>query len=275
MSSIRKLVIASHGDTIYFVDFDEDARTISLRNSLRMAEQPSWIEASPQHADLIYVNSWVEGKIFVMRVHGDDATLLSTCESGGKGPTDMRVSADGRGLMVVMVGTVAIEAAALSLINIARQYAANRLSYLPLKPDGTFALEAPSDKHVHLFPFTAPNPPNARQDGAHPHHIILTADPREILVPTLGSDKIWLMRWQSSDEGWTALRSIDVAPGSGPRHGLVDKQRESEGFIAWLNLTTRLDLVDQTTFSSSCTSSHHTSVYTIWTPRSTANASRP
>jgi hypothetical protein len=101
------------------------------------------------------------------------------------------------------------------------------LDYLPLSPDGTFTQSKPSPKQIHTFPHSPPAISNERQDdGAHPHHIIQLPDSRDILVPTLGSDKVWWMRWLEGDGRWEVIDHLDDTGGSGPRHGVLDANGE-------------------------------------------------
>jgi hypothetical protein len=84
--------------------FDSDAPALQHLGSKQLSEQASWVETSPVHSDLIYVNSWIDNKIFVLRLKGDaDSEVVSVCDSGGAGPTYMKVTPDRKGLLVVNV----------------------------------------------------------------------------------------------------------------------------------------------------------------------------
>ncbi len=101
------------------------------------------------------------------------------------------------------------------------------MDYLPLSTDGTFSQSKPSPTQIHTFPHSPPAISNERQDdGAHPHHIIQLPDSRDVLVPTLGSDKVWWMRWRDGDGGWEVVDRLDTPGGSGPRHGVLDAKGE-------------------------------------------------
>ncbi len=101
----HRIVVATHAEHIHFLTFETDPPALNLLSSLQLKEQPSWVEASPTHKDLIYVNSWIENKIFALKLINDGAEIVSECDSGGAGPTYMKVTLDGKGLMVVNVSS--------------------------------------------------------------------------------------------------------------------------------------------------------------------------
>jgi len=65
-----------------------------------------------------------------------------------------------------------------------------------------------------------------RQEASHPHSAIISPDNKYIFVQDLGSDKIWLhsmskIKSELSDKNshlLTVDSSVDLSPGSGPRH---------------------------------------------------------
>jgi len=57
----------------------------------------------------------------------------------------------------------------------------------------------------------------ARQEASHPHQVLVLPAPHdEVLVPDLGSDKVW--RLAKSDGEWTVVGYLSFPRGSGPRH---------------------------------------------------------
>jgi 6-phosphogluconolactonase (cycloisomerase 2 family) len=106
VSQSHRIVLATHARHIHFLSFETEPPALHYLGSKEMKEQPSWVEASPAHKDLIYVNSWIENKIFALKLGEDGgADIVSECESGGAGPTFMQVTVDRKGLMVVNVST--------------------------------------------------------------------------------------------------------------------------------------------------------------------------
>lgn len=83
--------------------------------------------------------------------------------------------------------------------------------------DGAFTYGAVPDVHV----FQGSGPIADRQEASHPNQIIDTPDGVRIFVPDLGSDKVWLFEYSNPEQCLLATRqqvSVDVLPGSGPRH---------------------------------------------------------
>ena len=99
------IVVSSHSEEIYTVEFDSLAKTLSLKHTFELGhEQPSWVEQSPFHRDIVYANSWISNLLFALRVSfGGALEILSASPSGGSGPTHFKVMKDGRGLAVANV----------------------------------------------------------------------------------------------------------------------------------------------------------------------------
>lgn len=59
-----------------------------------------------------------------------------------------------------------------------------------------------------------------RQESSHPHHLIPLGD--VWLVPDLGSDKIWQMKWVDDAQSgtWEVVREFEREQYDGPRHGV-------------------------------------------------------
>lgn len=77
--------------------------------------------------------------------------------------------------------------------------------------------------------------PNAdRQESSHPHQIYFYGN--ELLVPDLGADRTWRFQRGATGE-WEVRGSVEYAPGSGPRHVVVQGLNIlSANFVAF-NLT--------------------------------------
>ena len=80
------------------------------------------------------------------------------------------------------------------------------------------------------LPFEAGRPGRdpSRQEASHPHQIVfnpLNTIEKELLVPDLGSDKVWQLT-KGSDGHWAIRGFISAEIGGGPRHvathGIVD-----------------------------------------------------
>ncbi|OWT36238.1 hypothetical protein C362_05933 [Cryptococcus neoformans Bt1] len=200
-SNKHLLLLGTHDTHIHAVVFDSEARTLTRGASTVASEQPSWLARHPDSnlKDLVYVNGWVEGKLFVYRLLDDQGhlELLSEVSSGGKGPTHFDILPNGSGMFIA-------------------HYVSGTVTFHPLDEQGLFTSQAPLSEHI----FTPSHSPlkHHRQDHAHVHQIVLHKD--EILVPDLGSNKVWRLKWVG--ESFDVVNEIDgLEDGDGPRHCVV------------------------------------------------------
>ncbi|KIR32568.1 hypothetical protein I352_04993 [Cryptococcus deuterogattii MMRL2647] len=198
------LLLGTHDTHIHAVIFDSEARTLTRAASTVASEQPSWLARHPDSnlRDLIYVNGWVEGKLFVYRLLDDQGRLelLSEASSGGKGPTHLDILPDGSGMFVA-------------------HYGSGTVIFLPLDGQGLFTRQEPLLEHI----FTPSHSPlkHHRQEQAHVHQIVLHEG--EILVPDLGSNKVWKLKW--TGKNFDVVGEISgLEDGDGPRHCVVHPQ---------------------------------------------------
>ena len=69
------------------------------------------------------------------------------------------------------------------------------------------------------FPGTGPHA--ERQEGSHPHQVYAHPNGQELLVPDLGSDKVWRLGRDAEGVAWEIKDVINVEAGHGPRHVVV------------------------------------------------------
>lgn len=106
--------------------------------------------------------------------------------------------------------------------HLVRQYASGNVVLVPLDPKTGLFLPGPS--HSLNLPYSTKAHP--RQEASHPHHIVFLPNDAGILVPDLGSDLCWRLRWTWDEAGsggaWEILDSVRGFPeGSGPRHSVL------------------------------------------------------
>lgn len=102
------------------------------------------------------------------------------------------------------------------------QYGSGTVIFLPLDDQGLFTRHEPLSEHI----FTPSHSPlkHHRQEQAHVHQIVLHKS--EILVPDLGSNKVWRLKW--TGEIFDVVGEISgLEDGDGPRHCVVHPQGES------------------------------------------------
>ena len=65
--------------------------------------------------------------------------------------------------------------------------------------------------------FSGFGPNRQRQEGSHPHQVVIHPDREELLVPDLGADLT--RRLRKDDQGnWQPAGVVRYTPGGGPRH---------------------------------------------------------
>ncbi len=80
------------------------------------------------------------------------------------------------------------------------------------------SLDAETGRALFRYAYEGSGPCLARQEGAHAHQVCLTPDGAFLLVPDLGSDKVWRHRLDASGVPEGPPDAIALPPGTGPRH---------------------------------------------------------
>ncbi|OCF45114.1 hypothetical protein I317_00916 [Kwoniella heveanensis CBS 569] len=202
----HSILLGTHEKHIHSVIFDSEARTLTRGASTARPEQPSWLIRHPVHPNIIYSNAWVDNKLYVHRLKGEDGSLelLGEADSGGEGPTHFAVLPGNKELVVA-------------------HYRSGSISVIPLEPSGLFA--APSPAPHRIFKTTYSPLKHYRQEAAHVHQVVLHDN--EILTPDLGANKVWRWKWNAgADEGKGKLELVGeisegLEDGDGPRHLVV------------------------------------------------------
>ena len=73
-----------------------------------------------------------------------------------------------------------------------------------------------------------------RQEKPHPHHILFNPAGTHVIVPDLGSNRIWVYAFDSAQGLLSACGSDEVDPGEGPRHASFHPQNP------WLYVLTEM-----------------------------------
>lgn len=154
-------------------------------------------------------------------VHGDGSEISSfkveldgrltasgTRATEGENPVHLAMSASGRWMLV-------------------SNYASGSVVTLPVQEDGSLGAVA----HLLELPPKA-GPHKTQQRGAHPHQIVLDPSGAWFLVPDKGADAIHTLAIDEATGVLALISTLDVAPGSGPRH-LVFRP---DGKMAWVVL---------------------------------------
>jgi 6-phosphogluconolactonase len=168
---------------------------------------PSFLAVHPNQKFLYAVNESAGengaggNTVTAFRIDARTAKLktLNTVSSGGTGPCDAAVSADGKVLVVTNCGSGSVAA-------------------FPIREDGGLG-EAGAVLQHHG---SSLNP--QRQKAPHAHGVVITPDSAKAFVADLGLDKIFIYRLNSSSGSMEPARqpTASVAPGAGVRHLALD-----------------------------------------------------
>ncbi|MBH06602.1 MAG: 6-phosphogluconolactonase [Phycisphaeraceae bacterium] len=93
-------------------------------------------------------------------------------------------------------------------------YLSGTIKVYPISPDGHIGTMATT------YQQEGASVNAARQEGPHPHSIVLSPDNRHAFSPDLGADRVYLYQVDASCKGLIPNNPpyIKVAPGGGPRH---------------------------------------------------------
>ncbi|MFJ4385738.1 lactonase family protein [Pseudomonas sp. NPDC089408] len=207
---------ASQG--IYRYQFD-DKRDHIKPTPLQVVESvsPSWLVLSADQRLLFAVNETPGGHAssFTVSAKGEIKPLNQVASKGDE-PTHASISRDQRFLFVA-------------------NYAVNpdpggSLVVIPVSKDGKLKQVVQQLRHTP----SGVNP--ERQAGAHVHSLVLSPNGQHLYACDLGADKVFIYRYDgaSPDQPLSPAipASVDLPPGSGPRHLLFD----AKGRHAYLTL---------------------------------------
>jgi 6-phosphogluconolactonase len=185
---------------IYLLTLDTNTGALSPPTLAAQITDPNFLVAGPGNRFLFTVGHASDGKTSVVDAFALDArsgklTFLNQQPSGGQGATHLDVD---------RAGTTTVVA----------NYSSGQVSVLPIAPDGT--LGPPSQVIQH----TGSSINRERQQHAFPHACHFDPTGRFVLVPDLGTDKVYAYRFDPSDHKLTPCdpAAVDTAPGTGPRH---------------------------------------------------------
>ncbi|KAI9573187.1 Lactonase, 7-bladed beta-propeller-domain-containing protein [Boletus coccyginus] len=217
-----KILVGSYTNSIYTLEFDpipsSGPPTLELLSQVDVGHHhPSWIEAHPLDRSLIFTSLEThpleksssiftgqeqDGQIVVVKYDKDSKGRKmdeATCASGGADPCTLLVTEH-----ELIVGN----------------YSGGTLATIPISTSPPYT--HPGELWKLTLPFVAGKPGRdpSRQEGPHPHQTVfntLNTTEKELLVPDLGSDKVWQLT-RGSDGHWVIRGFISTETGGGPRH---------------------------------------------------------
>ncbi|MDR3435100.1 lactonase family protein [Telmatospirillum sp.] len=193
-----KFLIGSYSESkrcgIYTAEFDEKQERFRIVNCVDGNLNPSFLAVTFDDRHVYAVNETVDGPGAVVAYRIDpDGALVPLNRQSTAGLAPCYVSASSRHHMLV-----------------ASNYLSGSLRVFALEPDGRVG------SPLQLIEHHGHGPNSQRQTTAHPHAAVFDASQDFLLVPDLGSDT--LFQYRIDHRELRLWRTIELPPGSGPRH---------------------------------------------------------
>ncbi|KZT33379.1 3-carboxy-cis,cis-mucoante lactonizing enzyme [Sistotremastrum suecicum HHB10207 ss-3] len=207
MSPTYKILVGSYTRFITTLSFtpSSPAAHLNVSSKLDIGDNPSWISQHPSHSNLIFAAlENPRGEVALVKVDGE-----------GKGHVEGYADSGGDGAVHIWVGKDELVVA---------NYFGSTILQIPftLNPP---RLSPPLYRYPPIqFQISEPGPNKERQNKSHPHQIYYHEISDQLFVPDLGADKIHrLVRSSKDHKRWLVneKETINVKPGSGPRHLLI------------------------------------------------------
>jgi 6-phosphogluconolactonase len=184
--------------SIYVYRFNADSGTVQLKNRLRV-NSPSYLTVSKDLNNVYAVSedSTTYVNAFSYEAKSGSLKLINRIPAGGRGPTYISVDSSKRYVFTA-------------------NYGGGSLSALQIGENGGLEGEPYVIKHSGsgLIP--------GRQSHSHVHSVVLTPDNKFVVTQDLGTDKVYLYRFNPDSVQAPLVpaqqASITLPPGTGPRH---------------------------------------------------------
>jgi len=186
---------------INIFSFNESNGFMSHIDDVDGIENPSFISIDEKNNHLFVVSETAMtegregGQVFSYKISKETGrlTYLSKQLTKGGAPCHLSIDNSGKHLYVV-------------------NYSGGNICRFSVEETGLIKLLDDSVQH------TGKSIRPDRQEGPHPHSIILDASNRFAYVPDLGLDKIYMYKIDQENRTFFGYHEINVHPGAGPRH---------------------------------------------------------
>ncbi|KAG9011827.1 hypothetical protein FRB94_007553 [Tulasnella sp. JGI-2019a] len=203
-----KILVGSYTTFITALSFtlsSPGSGTLSFLNKSPAGTNPSWIASNPTNSSIVYASQEnYNGQLlsFILNPSTGALTQRGTISTGGGLPAYFRPLQSGKEIV----------AANYNSGTVADIYLGTDESVFPTSYSSLLTLQG-----------SGPN--TARQASPHPHEVLEYVTGQQLLVPDLGSDKVWRLIKGTSGT-WQVGGFVQQALGSGPRHIAV-----ADGFL--------------------------------------------
>ncbi|MDQ0893038.1 lactonase family protein [Agromyces ramosus] len=179
------------------IDLTADGEA-TLGEQIDVGENPMYLAVSPATGVLGIVHERAEGLVSTWTIEGDELRAFGAPgTTGAAGPCHLAFDESGDLLF-------------------AAHYSGGRLSVHQVAPD--VAADA-----VLAIDFTGTGPNPKRQEGAHPHQVVIDSARDRLLVPDLGADRVRVLDLAGLPRSLDHSDADDIVlhPGAGPRHLVI------------------------------------------------------
>ncbi len=184
---------------IYVYEFDTQTGKAVYRNKATGIENPSYLAISHDEKYVYSGNEAGEGTIssFKFDKQSGALTLINSQRSEGTSPCYVAINKAGSFLFTA-------------------NYGGGNFSVFPVLTDGSIG------EAVQIIQHRGTGPDKKRQEGPHVHSTVLSPDERYLMVSNLGTDKIYIYRFNPANQAKPLTEAspafAEVGPGNGPRH---------------------------------------------------------
>jgi 6-phosphogluconolactonase len=185
---------------IYEFQFDGATGKMSAVEVAGDTKDPSWVVVHPGGKYLYSVNETGKASTvssFAIDSKNGKLTLLNQLPSLGEDPCYLSFDQTGKFLLVA-------------------NYTSGTVAAFPILADGKLAEHTGLQQHSGML-----GPNKERQDGPHAHYIAPSAQNRLAYAADLGLDRVLIYEFDSAKGSLgqpETKASVEVAPGTGPRH---------------------------------------------------------
>lgn len=194
---------AGEAGAIHAYRFDEQSGQLTLLHRTTDLNNPFFMAVSPDKKFLYAIDAEKFGgdedeMVAAYRIPDRSGRLVRLNQQSAKGTASCYLDVDATGRMVVVAN-----------------YSTGSVAALPVQPDGSLRPAAAFVQH------TGSSVNAARQKGPYAHSIVISPDNRFALAADLGIDKVLVYQVDAKAATLTphaSQPSVDLPPGSGPRH---------------------------------------------------------
>jgi 6-phosphogluconolactonase len=181
---------------IYAYRFDAKTGKFTSIGLAAETSSPSFVAVSPNHKFLYAANENNQGTVSAFAIDAATGMLkpLNSVSSKGSGPCYVSLDKTGKWLF-------------------AANYNNGSVASFPVSADGSLGEAISAIQHQ------GSSVNRSRQAGPHAHEAVVSPDNKLLFVPDLGMDKVMVYQiGVNGDLTPNTPPSIDIGPGSGPRH---------------------------------------------------------